>query len=501
MNIIYRSVTSPRFTGLTLVGITAASIACAEANWPHWRGPHANGIVDSGNPPIEWNESKNIRWKKEIPGKGHATPIIWGDKLFVATVVGEPEAQGTPENGGRPQGGRGGFQGRPQGAPEGRPEGFQRRPQGGPTERGQLRGGPQGRPGDGPGGRGRGGRGRGGRGGRGGAGAPTTEHTFTTLCLDRNTGAVLWEVVGRKEVPFQGVQRTNTYGSASPVTDGERLFVSFGSHGLYCYDLNGKPLWDKDLGKVSVTFGEGSSPTLHDDTVIVLQDNNGDSFIYALDKQTGKERWKKSRDEGSGWTTPYILERDGKTQVLVSGSRAVRSYDIESGELLWQCSGLGSNPVPMIVADQDTIYAMSGHRQPYAMAVKLGGSGDLTDSAVKWSKTRGTPYVPSPLLYDGLLFYCQRTDAILTCVDAATGTAHFDQERLTGVSGVYASPVGIQDRIYLPSQNGATVVFKKAKNLEVLAVNKLEDEFDASPAIVGDDLYLRGHRHLYCIAE
>lgn len=322
------------------------------------------------------------------------------------------------------------------------------------------------------------------------------------MCLDRNTGETLWEVVARKEIPSQGIQRTNTYASGSPVTDGERLYVSFGSHGLYCYDLKGKLLWEKDLGKVSVTFGEASSPVVHGDTVIVLQDNNGESFIYAFDKVTGAERWKKARDEGSGWTTPYILERDGKTQVLVSGSNAVRSYDITSGEVIWQCSGLGSNPVPMIVADSENIYAMSGHRQPYAMAVKMGGTGDLTDTgAVQWSTTRGTPYVPSPLLYDGLLYFCQRTDSMLTCVDAKSGDAHFSQERVDGVTGVYASFVGVDDRIYLPSQNGGTLVLKKSSKLEVLSVNQLEDQFDASPAVVGDELFLRGHANLYCIAE
>ena len=457
-------------TSLSLGMLWASAVeAASPSNWPQWRGPNANGIVEQGNPPVEWSETKNIKWKVAVPGKGHATPIIWEDKIFLLTVT----SAELPAAGARVQGQ------------------LRQRPGGGDQGRGQ-------------GGRSRGGRGRGGRGGGrgGGGGAPTTEHTFTTLCLDRGTGKVLWETVGRKEVPHQGVQRTNTYGSGSPTTDGEHLYVSFGSHGLYCYDLNGKLVWEKDLGKVNVTFGEASSPTVHDDTLIVIQDNNGDSFIYALDKRTGKELWKKSRDEGSGWTTPYVMERDGKTQVLVSGSKAVRSYDIKTGEVIWQCSGLGSNPVPMIVADDQNIYAMSGHRQPLGMAVRMGGVGDLSDSdAVLWTTTRGTPYVPSPLLYDGLLFYCQRTDAILTCVNAKSGKAHFEQERLTGVSGVYASPVGVQDRIYLPGQNGATAVFKKSQKLEVLAVNRLEDEFDASPAIVGDQLFLRGHANLYCIAE
>ena len=460
---------SRSFSLVALVGlgplIGSFSDLSAASNWHQWRGPNANGIVDAGNLPVEWSESKNIEWKVAVPGKGHATPIIWEDKIFLLTVTAAPGPEAL--------------------APTGEVRGqIQRRPQGRPPGRGGE------------------GRRRGGRGGRGRGGAPTTEHTFTTLCLDRGTGKTLWETVSRREVPHQGVQRTNTYGSGSPATDGEHLYVSFGSHGLYCYDLDGKLVWKKDLGKVNVTFGEASSPTLYGETLIVLQDNNGESFIYAFDKRTGKQLWKKSRDEGSGWTTPYVMERDGKTQVLVSGSNAVRSYDIKSGEVIWQCSGLGSNPVPMIVADDENIYAMSGHRQPFAMAVKMGGTGDLSDTdAVLWTTTRGTPYVPSPLLYDGLLFYCQRTDAILSCVDAKSGEVHFSQERLSGISGVYASPVGIADRVYLPGQNGATVVFRKSKELDVLAVNRLDDEFDASPAIVGDQLFLRGHSNLYCIAE
>ncbi len=465
-NVKRESILSVRLITAMSVAVVWASAAEAASNWPQWRGPNANGIVEHGNPPVEWSETKNIQWKVAVPGKGHATPIIWENKIFLLTVTSAEL----------------------------------------PAANAQVQGQLQRRPGaDGAGGQGRGEgrrsrRGRGGRGG--GGGAPTTEHTFTTLCLDRATGNKLWETVGRKEVPHQGLQRTNTYGSGSPTTDGKHLYVSFGSHGLYCYDLNGKLVWETDLGKVNVTFGEASSPTLHGDTLIVVQDNNGDSFIYAFDKHTGKQLWKKARDEGSGWTTPYVMERDGKTQVLVSGSKAVRSYDIKTGEVIWQCSGLGSNPVPMIVADDENIYAMSGHRQPLGMAVRMGGEGDLSDSdAVLWTTTRGTPYVPSPLLYDGLLFYCQRTDAILTCVNAKSGKAYFEQERLTGVSGVYASPVGVDDRIYLPGQNGATAVFKKSQKLEVLAVNKLEDEFDASPAIIGDQLFLRGHANLYCIAE
>lgn len=433
-----------------------------DRNWPTWRGPTGDGLAIHGNPPIEWGEEKNVKWKVEIPGSGHATPVVWEDKIFILTAVptGKKTALVTP----LPQ-----VAGQ---APNPPP----------PPRRG--RGGP------------------GGPGGRGGGERPSEEYAFTVLCIDRKTGETKWKKVARQEVPHQGIQQSNSFSSGSPVTDGERLYASFGSSGLYCYDLSGNPIWDKDLGKVNVTFGEASSPALAGDVLVVVQDNNGESWVYAFDSRSGRELWKKSRPEGSGWTTPYLLKRDGTTQVVISGSKAIRSYDPKTGEVLWQCSGLGSNPVPMPVSDGEILYAMSGHREPLALAIRLGKTGDLTGTdAVLWKIDRGTPYVPSPLLYSGLLFFCQRNDAIVSCVDAPTGQPHYSQERLQGIAGVYASPVGVNDRIYLPGQNGVTVVLERSKALKVLASNTLDDGFDASPAIVGNELLLRGRKNLYCIAS
>jgi outer membrane protein assembly factor BamB len=272
---------------------------------------------------------------------------------------------------------------------------------------------------------------------------------------------------------------------------------------VYCYDLDGNLIWEKDLGKVQVTWGEGSSPALVGDVAIVIQDNEQASYLYAFDKSSGKELWKKPRDEKSSWTTPFVLTRDGKTQAIVNGSTAVRSYDPRTGEVLWQCSGLGVNVTPMVVVDQNTVYAMSGQRTtPMAMAIRLGGSGDLTDSgAVLWKHDRGTPYVASPLLYDGLLYFFQHVTPILTCLDAATGKPHYAQQRLDALTNVYASPVGVNNRVYIAGLNGATVVLEKSSELKVLATNKLDDSFAASPAVVGNELFLRGHSNLYCIAE
>jgi outer membrane protein assembly factor BamB len=444
--------------GLALPTVLGANPSAYERNWPQWRGPAGNGLVLEGNPPLEWSENQNVKWKVAIPGRGHATPIIWENKIVVLTAV--PTGPATPTPAATAE--------RPTAPPQG--------------------GGPGG--GRGPGGR------------RGGGDAPTTDYAFTVLCFDRATGAKLWEQVARQERPHQGVQPSNSFSSGSPVTDGERIYASFGSSGLFCYDFAGNLIWEKDLGKVDVTFGEGSSPTLVGDTLLVVQDNNNASFLYAFDKKTGRELWKQPRDEGSGWTTPFVLEHGGRTEVIISGSNAVRSYDPATGNVWWQCGGLGSNPVPMAVADDEFVYTMSGHRNPAALAIALGKSGDLTGTeAVRWRIDRGTAYVPSPLLYNGLLFFCQRTSGILTCMDAKTGTVHYDQHRIEGLADVYASPIGVSNRIYLPGQNGTTVVLENSKVVRILASNKLDDGFDASPAVVGNELFLRGRANLYCITE
>jgi outer membrane protein assembly factor BamB len=392
-------------------------------NWPQWRGPAANGLVLHGNPPLQWAEDKNIKWKLAIPGLGHATPIIWENKIFILTAV--------------------------------------------PASAGDKR------------------------------------LSFTLLCLDRQTGKTLWSKILREDVPHQEIQPTNSHSSGSPVTDGEHLIVSFGSFGLYCLDLDGALIWEKDLGKVQVTWGEGSSPALVGNTVIVIRDNEEASFVYAFDKRTGKELWKQPRDEKSSWTTPFVLTRDGKTEVIINGATAVRSYDPATGDVLWQCSGLGVNVTPMVVVDQNTLYAMSGQRtSPMAMAIELGRSGNLTDTAaVRWKLNRGTPYASSPLLYDGLLYFFQHVTPILTCVDAATGQPHYAQQRLEGLTTVYASPIGVNNRVYVTGLDGTTHVLEKSKELKILATNKLDDSFAASPAVVGNELFLRGRSHLYCIAE
>lgn len=429
-----------------------------EHNWPQWRGPTGNGVALHGNPPTEWGEAKNVKWKVAIPGAGHATPIVWGDKIFILTAIPAEEAATAASE----------PAGRPQDAP----------PQGG-------------------------------RGGRGGGGfgrgqAPTVEQTFAVMCLDRNSGEVIWQQTPRKEVPHEGHHQTNTYASGSPVTDGTHVYAFFSSHGLFCYDMDGNLKWQKEFGKMRTRngFGEGVSPTLAGDKLIVVWDTEEESWIAALDKTTGEEIWKTQRNERTGWSTPYVLKHDGVTEVVVNGTEAVRSYNLENGELIWQCSGQTANAIPSVVADDTHVYAMSGFRGNLAVAIGLGNKGDLTDSDdVKWKLDRGTPYVPSPLLYDGQLYFMQSNNGIISSVESKSGKPFYQQERLDGLRGVYASPVGVADRIYIAGREGTSVVLAKGPELKVLATNELDDPIDASPVVVGDELLIRTHTHLYCIAE
>jgi len=333
---------------------------------------------------------------------------------------------------------------------------------------------------------------------------PTEAYQFALLCLDRQTGKTLWQGIAREAVPHEGAHRDHGFASFSPVTDGQRLFAYFGSRGLHCFDLQGNRKWEKDLGRMQTknSFGEGSSPVLFGKTLVVNWDHEGDDFIAAFDSETGRELWRQPRDEDTSWATPLVVQHEGKAQVVTSATRKVRSYDLASGKLLWECAGMTGNVVPTPVSDFGLLYAISGFRGSALLAIRLGRSGDLTGSdAIAWSHKKSTPYVPSPLLYGERLYFFAGNNGVLSCFDAQSGRALIDAERLEALQGVYASPIGAAGRVYLVGRNGATVVIKDAEKLEVLATNRLDEKIDASPVAVGKELLLRGQEHLYCIAE
>jgi outer membrane protein assembly factor BamB len=412
-------------------------------NWPQWRGPLATGVAPRANPPLHWSETSNLRWKIPLPGKAHSSPIVFDDSVFLTAAVPVGEAQ-KPVYDSAP------------GVHDSVPV--------------------------------------------------THRHQFVVLAVRRRDGSVLWKKVLREEWPHEGGHTTGSLASNSPVTDGEHLYVFFGSRGLYCLDLNGELKWQKDLGRMQTlhAHGEGSSPVIYGDTLIVCWDHEGDSFLYVFDKRTGKERWKVARDEKTSWSTPLVVEHEGKPQIIVSATKRVRGYDLATGQQLWECAGLTDNVVSSPVFGHGVVIAGNSYYQQAMLAIRLAGAkGDITGTdRVAWKLNRMTPYVSSPLLYDDTLYFLRHNQNILSRLEPATGKPLGEPLRLEGIRDfIFASPVGAAGRIYVTGRDGATVVLRHDRENATLAVNQLDDSFSASPALVDGELYLRGERFLYCIAE
>jgi outer membrane protein assembly factor BamB len=422
--------------------------ADAERFWPQWRGPLMTGVAPRATPPLEWSETKNVRWKVEIPGKGSATPVVWGDRIFVLSAVPTGDPKAVPATA--------------VASP---------RPGGGPP-RGIL---------------------------------PEHVQQFTILAIGRADGRLLWKRVLREEQPHEGTHPTGTWASASAATDGEIVLASFGSRGLYALDLDGELLWEKDLGDMTVKlgFGEGSTPALGKDRVVVQWDHEGESFLVALDRKTGRELWRQRREEATSWASPLVVEHGGRTQIVTSATNKVRAYDAAKGELLWETPGMTMNAIPTPVHEEGLVILTSGFRGNALLAVKLDeAKGDISASpAIAWRLDRDTPYVPSPLLYDDLLYILKGNNGLLSCFDARSGERLYGPERLEGVPNVYASPVGAGGRVYVAGREGTTAVVERGRAFKLLATNPLEDGFDASPVAVDGELYLRGRKHLYRISE
>jgi outer membrane protein assembly factor BamB len=424
-----------------------------DSDWPRWRGPENDGMA-RGDAPLHWSDTEHIKWKAEIPGRGHSSPVIWGDKIFVTTAVPtgvvpiaaarEPFTD----------------------APDGRGiRGF-----GSPSQRG-----------------------------------PQPEQKLMLMCFDRKNGKLLWQQVSKVATPHEGYHPTyGSFASNSPVTDGKHVIAFFGSRGVYCYDMDGKKIWEKDFGiqlKMFMTFGEGAWPYLEGSKLLLLFDNEVDSFLVALDVSTGKELWRTPRPDGNtNWSGPVVITVDGKKQVIVSATKKVHAYDLETGKPIWEVAGLGQNTIPAPVAADGMIYLMSGYRNPNLMAIKLGREGDLTGTdAIVWQNQKGNSYTASPVLHDGKL-YVVTDSGMLSCFDAKTGKAFYQQQRLPKPYNFKASPVGVNGKLYLATEEGDVVIVKMGATYEVLATNTLEGQtFIGTPAVADGEIYLRGQNTLFCI--
>ena len=433
---------------LVAFGFTVATAGALDqavnplAQWGQWRGPLATGAAPKADPPVEWSETKNIRWKTKLPGLGHSSPVVWGNLVFVTTA--EMTGAKKPFTGVTPDGAHNNMN-------------------------------------------------------------PLFDHQFAVMAIDRQTGAVAWRRTVATRQPHESTHESATWASNSPVTDGEHVLSFFGSNGLYCLDTGGRLLWSRDFGDMQVKHGhgEGASPLLHGETVVVNWDHEGASLIVALAKRTGVELWRQPRDEVTSWATPIVVTHDGQAQVVVSGTRRVRGYDLKTGAVIWEAGGLPGNIVASPVGADGMVFAAGSYEKQTLLAIRLtGAKGELAGTQqIAWQKNRSTPYVPSPLLYDGWLYYLRHYQGVLSRVNAKTGDEPSGPFRLGSVFNIYSSPVAAAGRIYVTDRNGKTLVISNDPEPKALTLNKLDDRFSASAALVGDAIFLRGEKFLYCIGE
>lgn len=424
----------------TIFGVGKARTA--EHDWLSWRGSHQLGSSETAVPPIRWSETENVAWKTAIPGLGHSSPIVSEDLVVVTSAVPVGEKREPVQN-----------------PAEGAHDNF----------------------------------------------SVDSVHQFLVCAFDRSSGVLRWKTEVARTFPHEGGHYTGSLSSHSVVTDGELFFASFGSRGLYALDRDGSIRWSKSFGQMNTrhAHGEGSSPALMDGVLVINWDHEGQSRIYGLEAASGAIRWQQERKEMTSWSTPFIVSHDGAYQVIVSATERVRAYDLHSGRFIWECAGLARNVVASPVALDGVVVVGNSYDRQAMMAIRLkGASGDITGTEnVLWRTTRMTPYVPSPLIYNRKLYFLRHNQGVLSCLDPITGKTLQGPFRLGGLREIFASPVAADGRLYVVGRNGVTLVLGVGEAPQAMALNRLEDQFSASPALTGKALILRGEKYLYCIGQ
>jgi outer membrane protein assembly factor BamB len=398
--------------------------------------------------PVEWSDTKNVKWKTAIEGRGHSSPIVWGKKIFLTTAL---DGEVIP----------------------GRPAGVTHKLSDGsdfvhPDAVGA-----------------------------------NLKHTFKVVCLDRETGKILWEKVAYEGPVYDSRHRKASFASSTSATDGKYVFAFFGAEGLYAYDYNGKLIWKQNFGKLgTASVGYGVSPVLYQNLVIMQCDDSGlNSFMVAFDKKTGKEAWRTARKVDVTWSTPVLVHTAKGIELVAAAAEAIIAYDPLTGKELWRHKGLESNAVPTPVVSNDLVVVTSGSPNKIALALKAGGSGDVTGtSQLVWTYNKGTAYVPSPILY-GEYVYLTTDRGLMTCLDAKTGKTEYEGARVPVPATFSASPVAFEGKILMTSEDGETFVLKAGPKYEILRTNTVGEPVYASPAIADGRIFIRGEKNLFAIGK
>jgi outer membrane protein assembly factor BamB len=436
-------------TGLTSIMLLLGAFADDAANnWPDFRGGARGGVVEDKRLPDTWSTTENVLWKTEIPGKGWSSPIVWNDSIFLTAVAREQAGE--------------------------------------KPIKGLYYNGERSKP-------------------------PEDPHRWLVVCVDWRTGKIRWEREAHKGMPERGLHVKNSYASETPVTDGERVYAYFGGVGVFCYDMEGKPVWSKRLGNMPTmfTWGTASSPVLYKGRLYILDDNEQKSSLTALDAKSGSEVWRVERDEKTTWATPFIWENDQRTEIVTCGRKMIRSYDL-TGKLLWELGGMSSLVIPTPLTRFGLLYLSSGYvndsKQPI-FVIKPGAEGDITlkgeelqNNYIVWSVKKGGPYNPSPIIY-GEYFYVLYDRGFFSCYDARTGKVVYDRKRVGSATAFTTSPWAYNGKIFCLSEDGDTFVIQAGAEFKILGKNSLDEMCMATPAIARGSLIIRTLSHLYRIGK
>jgi outer membrane protein assembly factor BamB len=417
--------------------LTVPASRADEQNWPAFRGGAAAGTSETKGLPSTWSSTKNVVWKADVPGRGWSSPVVWGDRVFLTSFVSEADRQA-------PKMGHYLKQAKP----------------------------------------------------------PAGKCRWMVYCFDFRTGKILWEKAAHEAPQELELHIKNSYASETPITDGKRLYAYFGNLGVFCYDLDGNQLWSKKFPAVKTmgNWGTGASPALHQDRLIIQNDNESKSFLTALDAKTGNELWRVERREGTIYATPFIWQHDKRTEIVTMG-KIVRSYDLD-GEQLWEMKGMTSPLIiPAPFARHDLLYVGAGYSGTKPVfAIKPGGSGDISGSAfVAWTRNNASTYHPSPVVWGDYFYNMDDHGGFFTCLEARTGKPVYERQR---VGGFYtASLWAYEDKVFALQEDGTAVVLQAGREFKVLGKNNLDEFTMATPAIASRSLLIRTLTRLYRIED